>query len=299
MRGPAPSADEPLVEQSAGIVGDDALFLPLVLGGAGQTLANATAAAAEPTSDARIEFLVSENGIYRVTYEELLAAGFDLTGVTSAYLALTNQGEPVRMRVVAARTFGSGAFIEFYGEGLDTLYTDTNVYTLQVEAELAFRTYRNRRRIRPGHSAPEFYIESFELDENTLYINHSPTGDPWFMKRLFARGTTPAAATYDLSGVDHVVNGAAPATLDAVFFGVGDGGHSVRIDINGRPLVTEQFSGWSLRTPSTTLPDDLLTTENSLTVELPADTGQPYDIVDVDSFHIQYPAPVCGPPMMN
>ena len=37
------------------------------------------------------------------------------------------------------RTFGPGAFVEFYCEAIDTMYTDTNVYRLVLDPALAVR----------------------------------------------------------------------------------------------------------------------------------------------------------------
>ena len=99
-----------------------------------------------------VNLLVQEEGIYRVTYDDIAAKGIDLSGVPSAYLALTNMGEPVRIRMMSAPnvqgrpTWGPGAYFEFIGEGIETLYTKDNVYVLQVDRSKAFRTFRNMRK---------------------------------------------------------------------------------------------------------------------------------------------------------
>ncbi len=67
-----------------------------------------------------VNLLVKEDGIYRVTYEDIHdgGAGPDLAGVPSAYLALTNKGVPVRIRMVRRPELGSAsAYFEFVGEG--------------------------------------------------------------------------------------------------------------------------------------------------------------------------------------
>ena len=54
-----------------------------------------------------------------------------------------NGGEPVAIRVQSSgRWFGPGAFVEFVGEALETLYTRTNVYTLRVSRKDARRVAR-------------------------------------------------------------------------------------------------------------------------------------------------------------
>ena len=97
----------------------------------GRSVAGAQSAAA---AYAAVDLRVNEDGIYRVTYEELLAAtGANLAGANTADLALSTAAGSVPIYVAAAAAFGPGSYFEFYGQGLDTLYTDTNVYKLEVD----------------------------------------------------------------------------------------------------------------------------------------------------------------------
>ena len=64
---------------------------------------------------AALNFKVSKTGIYRVTYENLLAAGYNLAGVPMASMGLTSQGRAVPITVFGT-TFGPGSYIEFLGE---------------------------------------------------------------------------------------------------------------------------------------------------------------------------------------
>ena len=86
----------------------------------------------EPQLSTTFNLEVRETGLYRVSYEMLRDAGLDLVGVPASKIALFNAGEEVPIHVESGDYFGEGAFIEFYGEALDTIYTDTNIYTLQV-----------------------------------------------------------------------------------------------------------------------------------------------------------------------
>ncbi len=82
-------------------------------------------------------FEVSETGIQQVTFEQLLDVGVDLDGVPAASLAITDPNGPVAVEVVGGDTFRPGSALRFLGEALDTLYTGTNVYRLQVDPSLA------------------------------------------------------------------------------------------------------------------------------------------------------------------
>jgi hypothetical protein len=97
---------------------------------------------------------VAENGIYKVTYEELVAAGLPQGTIDGSALKLVNIGKEQAIHV-SNNNFGSGAWFEFYGVkntiGVDSLLfrdwkkdllnpdysfiTDTNTYFLTLSPE--------------------------------------------------------------------------------------------------------------------------------------------------------------------
>ncbi|MBK8055083.1 MAG: hypothetical protein IPK35_17870 [Saprospiraceae bacterium] len=97
---------------------------------------------------------VAENGIYKVTYEELVAAGLPQGTIDGSALKLYNLGKEQAIHV-SNNNFGSGAWFEFYGVkntiGVDSLLfrdwkkdllnpdysfiTDTNTYFLTLSPE--------------------------------------------------------------------------------------------------------------------------------------------------------------------
>ena len=92
---------------------------------------------------------VTESGVYRVYYDDLLNIGIDLGGVAIDSLALTHKGVPEPVFISSAdNLFGAGDYIEFAGESIKTLYTDTNVYILEVNSALADRVSTNNRSIK-------------------------------------------------------------------------------------------------------------------------------------------------------
>ncbi len=64
-------------------------------------------------------------------------------------------------------------------KGIDTLYTDENVYVLQVDRSKAFRTYRNLREPDLTETAPTYYRETIRFEENVNLGYSSPAEDPW------------------------------------------------------------------------------------------------------------------------
>lgn len=287
VRGLAPSPAEPLVEQSAGVLGEWNIYLPFVAG-AGDSAQAAQADATDIAPGAVIEFHVSESGIYRVTHDDLLAAGFDLTGVPSAYLALTNKGVPVRMRVVAAQNWGPGAFLEFVGEALDTLYTDTNVYLLKVDQSKAFRTYRNLRAPDLSQTAPGYYREKIRFEQNIGYAMFG-VNDPWYWGYDYAQAGKPKSTTYTVGGIDHMASAGPPASLNVEVWGYTTGKHHVTIALNGSQVQDLEFTGASGLVGSSQLPTGvLLSGNNSLAWTLPGDRGEKFDAVGFEAFEVEY-----------
>ncbi|PYS22542.1 MAG: hypothetical protein DMF72_13090 [Acidobacteria bacterium] len=73
---------------------------------------------------------VRSSGWYHITQPELAAAGFDTTG-EAANLRLFVSANEIAMRVSHdSGPLGASDFVEFWGEGLDTATTDTQVYWL-------------------------------------------------------------------------------------------------------------------------------------------------------------------------
>jgi hypothetical protein len=80
----------------------------------------------------RYKVRVDRNGIYQLTYGDLQAAGLPVASLDPRTFQLFNAGSEMRIHVPgeADGSFDPGDLILFYGEGLDTKYTDTNAYWL-------------------------------------------------------------------------------------------------------------------------------------------------------------------------
>ena len=140
------------------------------------------AAAEYPPFELRVE----EDGVHRVTYEQLRDAGLDLAGVPATDIALTSRGEPVAITVGGGSSFGPGSFVEFIGEALDTLYTQTNVYRLVVDASLAARVGTDTKSPTGNASPPTYYLETVSVENERQYSFAAPNGDPWYDARMLA-----------------------------------------------------------------------------------------------------------------
>lgn len=241
---------------------------------------------------------LARSGLYRVTYTGLLSAGIDLSGTGVTDLALLNRGTAVPIYVSDTDgTFGPGDYFEFYGRALNTLYTQTNIYRLHVDADRARHATTDTST--PTGMPATHYLETIILGEDNLYDVAATGDDPWYDARLVAYGA-PAAQHYTIS-VDHLVAGAAPATLTVDMWGgtslPDDPDHHVVVDFAGHQVANVKFDGLISHRLEAQLPDGLLQDgNNALQITLPNTLGMPWDVVGIESYGLTYPrAFVAGP----
>ncbi|MCB1035496.1 MAG: hypothetical protein KDD47_16860, partial [Acidobacteria bacterium] len=243
------------------------------------------------------ELRVEKEGIQRLTYEELLAAGLDFAGAPVARLGLSlaRTGTPVPLYVDGGSTppglFGPGGFVEFRGAPVtDSLYTRQRVYRLEVVQQGQALRPQGVAATPRGPVLPE-YQESVSINRDRAYSFASPNGDPWYEDRVLANG---GAGSRDfLFSVDGLTRSEGTLTVD--LWGVTDWegdapDHHLILELNGQPLVDERFDGLTARSYQLPLPAGLLVEgENRLTVRLPGDTGFAFDLVHVDGYGVSFP----------
>ncbi|MEP7010469.1 MAG: C25 family cysteine peptidase [Acidobacteriota bacterium] len=240
------------------------------------------------------ELRVDADGLYRVTYEELRAAGIDFAGANLARLSLTaaRTGKEVPIYVEGgekgSEIFGPGSFVEFRGEAVaGSLYTRSRVYRLAVG--------RRPSRVLVEDGTPQgasvaSYGEVLAIDRDLVYSFASPNGDPWYEAPVLAQGR-PTAKSFPIE-VD------APASTEARLhvdlWGVTNWpstpDHHLQISLDGTQLVDERFDGLTAKSYDLPLPPGLLFEgTNTLEVRLPGDTGNAFDLVHVDRYAVSYP----------
>lgn len=156
-------------------------------------------ASTDGLSIAPVKIEITADGLYQVTGADLTAAGVDLTGVDPRELALFNQGQPADVRIVGESdgVFDPADALIFYGEGLDTRYTGTNLYWLRTDPASASRMAT--RDVTPaGAPLATVFRNSFRREDSLLYTSNSPPAqstEHWWWERL----DTPANANYQSS----------------------------------------------------------------------------------------------------
>ena len=179
---------------------------------------------------------IVESGVYRVTYEELLARGIDLKGMPINKLAVTRQGTGVP-RIVEnanrpARKFGPGGKIIFYAEGPDDntrRYVDSARYQISLDpGKVVSAPYVGGQDGESGSAPVAVHNQTIRIGQPKTYSFLLPGDHPWFdstIRAFRATGSkTVAFAVPETAQLD------LPSTLEVSLVG---GVQFTRIDVDG------------------------------------------------------------------
>ena len=240
-----------------------------------------------------------EAGVYEISYNALSEFGADVSGERLSDIAMMNQGNAVHIQLTGSTAdpllFGEGSVLRFIAEQVDSLYSDTNVYTLRSDASKALRMGVDNALIPRGASETS-YLASSRLAPQTKYSFTSPNAeDPWYNTRIVAlNGAQSERMSMQLSDVAPGGNtGASKAKLSVSVWGTTDlpgvaDDHSVRLAFNGQEVASSTFDGLAADTLSSDL-EAVVDGNNVVTVTLPMDTGYSFDAVNLNSVEVQYP----------
>lgn len=243
-------------------------------------------------SGLNLSLAVRKDGIYRVTYEMLRDAGFNLTGMQASRLTLRNRGQVVPLRVGGKTQFGPGSYIEFYGLALDTIYTDTNIYHLSVSDKASARIVAEGGALRKKEKISTTYTEKLVVNRQRAFANYTPSNDAWYDTYMLTY-TSAKSWNFDFN-ISNLAAKPGKSTLDLVIWGVNNWAnieedHHVVVSVNGSEVSDVRFGGLVEKTLQLSLPAGLLREgSNTLTITLPGDSGGRWDIVNLDKFTVTY-----------
>jgi hypothetical protein len=234
---------------------------------------------------------VSTRGMQRVTHEQLLAGGVDLSGVAAAQIAVITDTGPVPRRMRGPATFGAGSSIEFFGDARDSLWSSGRIYSVLNDASRATDMSLVSRVV--ASQGVSTYAAELKYAPQVGYYEGSSTGDPWYADRMVANG----AATEKQVALSGPAPSNSSGTVEVVLGGGIDWpgstpDHSVQILLNGSPIATRRWDG--VGQARLRIPVVVGSGVNSVTVRLPLDTGFAADIVYIESVTLKYRASASG-----
>lgn len=229
-----------------------------------------------------LKLTIREEGWYRVTQQDLTAAGFD-AGRNPRNLQLYLNGVEQPIRVVGEQD-GRVDAIEFFGTGQDKATTDARVYWLVSGDAVGSRIGVVKGEGKSG-GARSFPF-TVERRDRTVYFSSLRNGDA---ENFFGQVVTskPVDQVISLRHLDSTSSD--QAELEVAMQGVTDqaAGHSVRVLLNGLQVGKLVFSGQSHKAQKFTVSRELLK-EGDNVVTLAAEVAAG-DVSLVDYIRVTYP----------
>jgi len=227
---------------------------------------------------------VDEDGIYVLSYADLMAAGLDGRGMDPQRISLSNQGREVPI-VVSGE--GTDLNIIFQGTANTSLYSRENVYWLDLNGVVGRRiAERAVSSVTCGAPATSF-LHTVRAEEDLFYAGKvSPGEDHWYWQKLLAPETTDLPVDLpDLAPGDGLLRLALLGyTSDEV-----SPDHHVRIRLNACMVGEASWDGQEGHVIESAVPLSCMQEgENTLGVDAVGDTGARVDIVLVDWVELDY-----------
>lgn len=234
---------------------------------------------------------ISQDGLYQLSYAELAQAGLDLPNLNPLTLQLFNLGEEVAIFVTGEddEHFDEGDAILFYGQSISNKYSSENIYWLTYGNEQGLRM--STRDVTPLGAAQALSGEAQRLFEvNTFYLDRIP-GDDMLERYHWSNVTNSSQFSYEFD-LFEVGDGSGKFSLELAGISSNDSvtlDHHAVIKLNGTQIGDLFWDGKSWMTLHEDLPANLLLEgQNTLSINLPGDTGAGLDWIVVDRAALAY-----------
>ncbi|HJQ27611.1 MAG TPA: C25 family cysteine peptidase [Blastocatellia bacterium] len=230
-----------------------------------------------------VKLAIKQEGFYRVTQAELVAAGLDpRVDPRSLQMFVDGVEQPIKVRGEQDGRFDAGDAIEFYATGLDAPSTDTRVYWLVAGSGPGRRI--NTAVAKGKLASASNFPYTVERKDRSTYFTVLRNGD----QENFFGATVSGQATDQALWVQHLATPPkATATVEVSLQGLTQLPHTVGLQLNGTEIGALSFNGQALGKTSLQVPAALLR-EGENRVQLIA-RGGPSDVSLVDAIRITYP----------
>lgn len=217
-----------------------------------------------------------KEGIYRVSRAELQSAGFDVNLPSENWQLYMNGNE--QSMIVE----NGGNYIEFYGQGIDTPESGTQIYFL-INGNQAGKRIENTVRRRISASViSKSYDQSFYKSDRVSYITQIRNGDASnFFDHII--NTSGVNVNFTLNEIDPEVSN---SVVTVKVQGLTLTTHNVNVMINGTFLGQLTGNSYDLMTGTYQIPTSVLIEgTNTLNFRVPASLS---DICLVESIRVNF-----------
>lgn len=243
-----------------------------------------------------IDVSVSQDGLYRLTYADLQAAGLAVAQVDPRTFRLHNRGTEVAIYVAGEEdgSFDSADYLLFYGQKMNSRYTDVNVYRLSWGEAAGLRMSAVDGQPVHNTPTPAHFRTTQRLEKDYIYTSKYTSGadnDHWYWSQVFA---TSAVSLQYTTTLQHLATTPYSATVRGLLHGLtiypsSITRHHARIYLNSRlihdatwPVATPY--AFEVQVPSTYLNEGA----NTITVNVPKDHSGIYELLYINRFEIDY-----------
>ena len=228
-----------------------------------------------------VKIAVSKAGWYRVTQNELAAAGFNVQD--AAQLQLYRDGRELAMSVSNnGNSFTTDDYFEFYGEGIDSPTENAQTYYLVNGRGQGKRIVASNASGKSKESTgSQSFAYTIERKERMIYFSGLRNGDN---ENFFGQivSSDPVSANLPVSHMASALN----AQLEVVLQGVTGESHLVHVLFNGADLGTVNFANTDHPSQTFAVPPSALH-DGDNTIELTS-LGGASDISLVDALRLTY-----------
>ncbi|MDQ1301474.1 MAG: hypothetical protein QG637_1396, partial [Chloroflexota bacterium] len=247
-----------------------------------------------PTPGYRIA--VNSEGIYQLTYQDLISATVPVTTTNPRTFKLYNFGQELAIRVLGEEDnkMDPGDSIIFYGRGVNTRYTTQNIYWL-THGGTNGRRMADQASV-TGGSASAAFTETVHLEQNLKYVSTLPMTegfDHWFNNQITVLGGATSFRDYGFT-VKNPATGSYSATLEVMLGALPTGQHHLKLYVgqvnNLRPVLdTTNWYDKTLYNGTVSFPQSYLVAgANIVRVEIINARPSTPEVVYPDWFNIGY-----------
>ena len=250
-----------------------------------------------PASQLSYKIAVDQDGIYQLTYNDLLDAGVDVDTVDPRTFKLYNQGNEIAIYVVGEDdgVFNTDDYILFYGQKMNTKYTDTNVYWLTTGGSSGSRMSEKDGSLTGEADVPPHFAVTVHAEQDNVYQSRIPKvegADHWFWELLLA-SSSPVTGFYTAT-LSNIASVPYSATVRFSMHGLtewpANPDHHTQVSFNGHLLDDFTWDGQVEYLFEMDVPHSyLIEGSNVVSITLPLDlAGVSYEMVCTNWFEIDY-----------
>ncbi len=251
---------------------------------------SAASASESSSSTIKLKVVVTENGIYKLTYNNLTNAGLNLKNVNPHKISMSNAGSEVPIYVSGEKDgkFNTNDYILFYGTAITDIYTTKNVYWLTIGETNGKRMSERDGSLSGTHTVPTQFPATLLMEEDTYYWQFMPDGygqDHWFWGDKFnGKESRDYAAT-----LKNISTTADMVTVRIQLKGFTSLGHHTKIYLNGMQIYDQGWNGQIIFNHEVSVPHSYLKEgQNKIRIESVGDTGSSVDLILLNWIKIDY-----------